>query len=92
MCDLDGILASLRANTGVRTAELAPVLELPGLYLIADEERSALGSARGQLIGSLPTQAEAVDFDSGHTIHRDSFGAYMGAVLRWLEPRRDRAR
>lgn len=92
LCDLDGILASLRANTGVRTVELAPVLGLPALYFIADEDRSALGAARGQLIGSLPAEAEAVEFDSGHTIHRDRFDAYMTEVLRWLEPHRDHPR
>src|SRR5688572_16302983 len=86
MCDLEGILASLRANTGVRPAELAPSLRVPALYLLADEERSALGAARAQLIESLPPGAEAIEIDSGHTIHRDRFDAYMAEVLRWLEP------
>ena len=88
LCDLDGILASLRANTGVRPAELAPSLRVPALYLVADEERSALGEARARLIGSLPAQSEAIVIDSGHTIHRDRFEAYMAGVLRWLEPGR----
>jgi pimeloyl-ACP methyl ester carboxylesterase len=88
MCDIEGILASLRANTGVRPAELAPLLRVPALYLVADAERSALGEARAQLIGSLPAQAEAVEIDSGHTIHRDRFNVYTAEVLRWLEPGR----
>lgn len=92
MCDIEGILASLRANTGVRPAELAPSLLLPALYLVADQERSALGAARAQLIASLPAEAEAVEIDSGHTIHRDRFDAYMAEVLRWLEPGRDHER
>lgn len=92
MCDLDGILVSLRSNTGVRPAELAPSLRVPALYLLADEERSALGDRRAQLIGSLPAEAQAVEMDSGHTIHRDRFDAYMAEVLRWLEPRREHAR
>jgi pimeloyl-ACP methyl ester carboxylesterase len=87
MCDVEGILASLRANTGVRPADLAPSLRVPALYLIADGERSALGEARAQLIGSLPAEARAVEFDSGHTIHRDRFDEYVAEVLRWLEPR-----
>ena len=87
MCDIEGILASLRANTGVRPAELAPQLRVPALYLVADEERSALGEARAQLIGSLPAGAQAVEIDSGHTIHRDRFDAYMAEVLRWLDAR-----
>ena len=86
LCDIEGILASLRANTGVRPAELAPRLRVPALYLIADEERSALGAARARLIGSLPATSEAIEIDSGHTIHRDRFDAYMAEVLRWLEP------
>ena len=85
VCDIEGILASLRANTGVRVTELAPRIRVPALYVIADEERSALGAARGALIGSLPRGAEAVELDSGHTIHRDRFDAYLSEVGRWLE-------
>ena len=92
LCDLRGILDSVRANTGARAAELVRVLRLPALYLIAGEERSALGPGRARLLGSLPAEAEAIEFDSGHTIHRDRFDAYMAEVLRWLEPRRDDAR
>jgi pimeloyl-ACP methyl ester carboxylesterase len=84
VCGLEGILASLRADTGVRSAELAPVLRVPSLYLIADEGRSALGTERARLLGSLPAGAEAVEFDSGHTIHRDRFDAYLAEVVRWL--------
>lgn len=85
LCDLDGILASLRANTGVRVADLAPHLQVPALYLIADEERSVLGAMRAQLIDSLPPQVTASEFESGHTIHRDRFDAYMATVLGWLK-------
>lgn len=85
LCDLTGILASLRGNTGVRSTELAPLLRVPALYLIADEQRSALGAMRAQLLGSLPAVAEAVEVASGHTIHRDRFDAYMAEVLRWLD-------
>jgi pimeloyl-ACP methyl ester carboxylesterase len=83
-CDVKGILASLRADTGVRAIELAPVLRLPALYLIADEERSALGERRAELIRSLPPQATAVGFDSGHTIHRDRFDWYLATVVDFL--------
>lgn len=84
-CDLEGILASLRANTGVRVTELAPALRVPALYLVADEERSVLGAERSALLRSLPPGATAVEFDSGHTIHRDRFDAYLAALLRWLD-------
>jgi len=87
-CDLDGILASLRANTGVRSADLARAIRAPALYLLADQERSVLGSLRGPFIGSLPPSASAVEFDSGHTVHRDRFEAYMAALDRWLAPGR----
>lgn len=85
LCDLEGILASLRGNTGVRPTELAPQLQVPALYLVADPERSALGDRRDKLLGSLPPGAEAVEFEAGHTIHRDRFDAYVGEVLRWLD-------
>jgi esterase len=84
LCDLTGILASLRADTGVRPLELAPSLAVPALYLVADEERSVLGAQRARLVASLPPGARAVELDSGHTIHRDRFDEYLAHVLRWL--------
>ena len=84
LCDLDGILASLGANTGVRAPELAPKLQTPALYLIADPERSALGNQRQALIESLPPGSVAIEFDSGHTIHRDRFEDYTATVVEWL--------
>lgn len=83
-CDIDGILASLRGNTGVRAPELARRITIPALYLVADAERSVLGAQRQPLIDSLPSQARAVEFDSGHTIHRDRFEAYDAVLAEWL--------
>jgi len=85
LCDLAGILASLRNNTGVRVSELAPSIRIPTLYLIADEDRSVLGALRAPLIQSLPREAELVEFACGHTIHRDRFHEYLAALDRWLE-------
>jgi pimeloyl-ACP methyl ester carboxylesterase len=85
LCDLEGILDSLRSNTGVRPTELAPILRVPALYLIAAEGRSALGAKRDLLLRSLPPNAEAVELESGHTIHRDRFDAYIAEVLSWLD-------
>jgi pimeloyl-ACP methyl ester carboxylesterase len=85
LCDLEGILASLRADTGVRPPELAPSLRVPALYLVADAKRSALGAERARLLRSLPLGAEAVELDSGHTIHRDRFDAYLAEVFRWMD-------
>ena len=84
-CDLDGILASLRSGTGLRVVELAPKLAVPTLYLLADEERSVLGSRRAALIGSLTSSATLVELDSGHTVHRDCFDAYLSTLLAWLD-------
>lgn len=84
-CDLDGILASLRGDTGVRAPELAHLIRTPSLYLIADADRSVLGTQRQGLLDSLPPQAIALEFDSGHTIHRDRFDAYVSGLLKWLE-------
>ncbi len=84
ICDLEGILASLRSGTGLRVIDLAPRIRIPTLYLLADEGRSALGSRRATLIRSIPPGSELVEFDSGHTIHRDRFDAYLAALLDWL--------
>jgi pimeloyl-ACP methyl ester carboxylesterase len=83
-CDLEGILASLRGGTGLRVVELAPRIRIPMLYLLADEARSALGARRSDLFASLPSNATLVEFDSGHTVHRDRFEEYLLALWTWL--------
>jgi hypothetical protein len=60
-------------------------LRVPALYLIADEERSALGSERQVLIDAVPSGSRAVELDSGHTIHRDRFDEYLATVLDWID-------
>ena len=84
-CDVEGILASLRSGTGLRVLELAPKLEVPTLYLLADEQRSALGPRRAALIDALPANASLVEMDCGHTVHRDRFDAYLSALLAWID-------
>ncbi len=84
-CDVEGILASLRSGTGLRVLELAPKLEVPTLYLLADEQRSALGPRRAALIDALPANASLVEMDCGHTVHRDRFDAYLPALLAWID-------
>ena len=83
--DLDGIMASLRSGTGLRVIDLAPTIRIPALYLLASEDLSALGSRRADFIDSLPTSASLVEVDSGHTVHRDRFEAYLSALLGWLD-------
>ena len=84
-CDLEGILASLRSGTGLRVIELAPKLEVPTLYVLADEQRSVLGQRRAALIDALPANASLVEMDSGHSVHRDRFEAYLSALLAWVD-------
>jgi hypothetical protein len=64
--------------------ELAPRIRIPMLYLLADEARSALGARRSDLFASLPSNATLVEFDSGHTVHRDRFEDYLPALWTWL--------
>ena len=85
LCDVDGILASLRSGTGLRVLELVPKIQIPTLYVLADVERSVLGSKRQALVTSLPAAASLVELDSGHTVHRDRFDAYMAALVGWLD-------
>ena len=75
-------LAACRHRCPVARARA--VLAVPALYLLADERRSAVGASRARLIRALPPDASLVEFDSGHTIHRDRFDAYIAEVLRWL--------
>lgn len=85
VCDVDGILRYLRANTGARVLDLAPRLTVPALYLLADEARSVLGPRRAELLATLPPGSAAAEFDAGHTIHRDRTDEYVAAALAWLE-------
>ena len=50
----------------------------------SDEQRSALGSRRAALIGSVPASAKVVEMDSGHTVHRDRYDAYLAALFGWM--------
>ena len=86
LCDIDGILASLRAGMGSRVPELAPILTMPALYLLATDDRSAIrGDARRELIAGIPAGSTVVEVDSGHTIHRDRFDEYVRIVTGWLD-------
>lgn len=85
LVDGEGLLASFRRDTGHRVLAVAGPLQVPALYLLADAERSAFPEpARSQLRAILPPNARIVDFDSGHTIHRDRFDDYMKTILDWL--------
>ncbi|HET8777706.1 MAG TPA: alpha/beta hydrolase [Candidatus Limnocylindria bacterium] len=85
LCDINGILASLRAGMGSRVPELAPILTMPALYLLATEDRSAIrGEARRDLIAGVPAGSTVLEIESGHTIHRDRFDEYIRVVTGWL--------
>ena len=87
LADREGILASFRRDTGARVLDVAPLIEVPTLYLLAAEDRSVLaGEARRQLATSLPPHARLVVADAGHTIHRDRFDEYVATILGWLGP------
>ena len=85
LTDVEGIVASLRRPRPFTVAAAAAELEVPTLYLLADEARSVLtGPARDRLRDGLPHNARLLEFDAGHTIHRDRFDEYMAAVLGWV--------
>jgi len=85
LADGRGLLASFRRDTGHRVLAVAGSLRVPALYLLADAERTAFPEpARSQLRAILPPNARIVDFDAGHTIHRDRFDDYLATVLGWL--------
>ena len=85
LADREGILASFRHDIGTRVPELAPLLTVPTLYLMADEDRSVFaGDARRRLAANLPEHSRLVVMDAGHTIHRDRFDQYVAEVLAWI--------
>ena len=83
--DADGITESLSRGMGSRVPELVPILTVPALYLLAAEDRSAIqGDPRQKLLGGVPSGSQALEFDAGHTVHRDAFDEYMARLLAWL--------
>lgn len=85
LADRQGLLATFRRETGARVLELAPLLAIPALYLLASEERSAIpAEPRRRLEALLPSTACLVALDVGHTIHRDRFDDWMAVVTDWL--------
>ena len=44
-----------------------------------------LGQRRAALIDALPANASLVEMDSGHSVHRDRFEAYLSALLAWAD-------
>ena len=85
LADREGILASFRHDIGTRVPELAPLLTIPTLYLLAAEDRSVFaGEARRRLAANLPEHSRLAIMDAGHTIHRDRFDQYVAEVLAWI--------
>jgi pimeloyl-ACP methyl ester carboxylesterase len=86
LVDAEGVVATMRRPRGFRVSAAAPALELPTLFLLADEKRSVLvGDARDELRRGLPPQATLVELDAGHTIHRDRFDEYLAALTEWSD-------
>ena len=85
LADGEGIVASFRHGIGTRVPELASLLTVPTLYLMAAEDRSVFsGHARRRLAADLPEHSRIEVMDAGHTIHRDRFGEYVAKVLAWI--------
>jgi pimeloyl-ACP methyl ester carboxylesterase len=88
LADAEGIVASLRRPRPMAVMDAAADLEIPTLFLLADEERSVLlGPARERLRDALPDSSRIRELDSGHTIHRDRFEEYLAAILEWAAER-----
>lgn len=88
LADAEGIVASLRWPRPFAVMDAAADLQIPTLFLLADEERSVLaGAARERLRAALPASARIREFDSGHTIHRDRFDQVLAAILEWASER-----
>jgi pimeloyl-ACP methyl ester carboxylesterase len=85
LADREGLLASFRRPTGARVPELVPLIGVPTLYLLGNDDRSVYrGDARRRLAEQLPPNARLVVADAGHTIHRDRFDWYVDTLVDWL--------
>jgi pimeloyl-ACP methyl ester carboxylesterase len=88
MADAEGIVASLRRPRPFHVVDLAPTLQTPTLFVLADEGRSVmLPEARAALPGRLPKHSRVIAMDAGHTVHRDRVDEYLAAILAWADGR-----
>jgi pimeloyl-ACP methyl ester carboxylesterase len=84
LADGPGILATYRADIGIRMLDLLSRLEVPTLLLLAAEGRSVFPPpAREELRAVGPPRVEMRTFDAGHVIHRDRFDDYVAAIVEW---------
>ena len=66
--------------------DLAPLLPVPALLLLAEESRSVLkDDDRAETIAALPPGSQFVELPGGHTLHRDLPEDYLRITLGWLD-------
>jgi pimeloyl-ACP methyl ester carboxylesterase len=87
LADGPGILASFRADMGIRVLDLLPRLEVPTLLLLAHPQRSVFPPVARDLVRAGPGGLRTIDFDAGHTIHRDRFDDYVATIVGWAAGR-----
>jgi pimeloyl-ACP methyl ester carboxylesterase len=64
---------------------LAALLTVPALLVLAEESRSGLkGEDRAETIAALPPGSRFVELPGGHTLHRDLPDDYLRVTLDWL--------
>jgi pimeloyl-ACP methyl ester carboxylesterase len=81
LCREDVIIASLRRGRGFEVADLAAEIRVPTRYILASLDGSVMpAEPRRRLEANLPAGSDIVVLTGGHTLHRDRFDDYLGAI------------
>lgn len=84
-CRIETVIEAFAAGYAEGAPDLAPLLKVPCLLLLADEARSVLtGADRTETVAGLPPGSGVVELPAGHTLHRDLPDDYLGVTLDWL--------
>jgi pimeloyl-ACP methyl ester carboxylesterase len=82
---VDKISEAFAAGYREGAPDLAPLLTVPALLVLAEESRSVLtGEDRAETIAALPPGSRFVELPGGHTLHRDLPDDYLRVTLDWL--------
>lgn len=84
-CRIEAVIEAFSAGYREGAPDLAPMLRVPSLLVLAEESRSVLtGPDRAETVAALPAGSRVVELPGGHTLHRDLPADYLRVTLDWL--------
>ena len=82
---IEPVIEAFAAGYRDGAPDVAPLLRVPCLLVLAEESRSVLtGADRAETIAALPRGSRVVELPGGHCLHRDVPDDYLRVTLEWL--------